>query len=293
MAASALTPFTIPVICGPTASGKSALALELARQLGGVIINADSMQVYDALHVLTAQPDKQEQKQAPHRLYAVLGPAEKCTAGHWRALAVAEIERARAEGKTPIIVGGTGFYIKVLTDGLSPIPDIPPEYRERAMQTQAELGNAAFHAALARKDPAMAAKLGPNDTQRMMRAWEVLEFTGKSLAYWQSLPPEGPPPGCEFEIRVVVPDREELYRRCDARFDAMLERGIIAETKKLDMQIAAGLVPPDAPVTHALGFHPLQAFIHDKCTIEQAIAQAKLETRQYAKRQLTWFRNQL
>jgi len=282
----------IVVIGGPTASGKSALALKMAAEQDGVIINADSMQVYDALHVLTAQPDSKEQKLAPHRLYSVLHPAEKCTAGRWRAMAIEEAGRAAAKNMTPIIVGGTGFYLKVLMEGLSPIPDIPPEFREEATRIQEELGNPGFHAELTKRDPAIAAKLNPNDTQRLIRAWEVLAFTGKSLSHWQSIPAEGPPRGWTFESHIVAPGREELCARCDARFDQMLEHGIISEVKKLDMMITAGEVPADAAITNALGFHPLQAHIRGNCTIEQAIEQAKLETRQYAKRQLTWFRNQ-
>ncbi len=287
-----VNPMKITIICGPTAGGKSALALDMAQKHNGVIINADSMQVYDALHVLTAQPFKAEQKLVPHKLYAVLKPEEKCTAGSWREMAIREIRQAFTQNQTPIIVGGTGFYLKTLTEGLSPIPKIPPEFRDRAAREQSALGNPGFHAALAKRDPVIAGKLNPNDTQRLIRAWEVLEATGKSLSYWQSLPPEGPPKGWQFETRVIVPEREDLYKRCDARFDAMLENGIIAEVKKLDMLIENGKVPADAAITNALGFHPLQAHIHEKCAIEQAIGQAKLETRQYAKRQLTWFKNQ-
>lgn len=283
----------IIIIGGPTASGKSALALEKAAAENGVIINADSMQVYDALHVLTAQPSKAEQKQAPHKLYALLGPADTCTAAQWRELAVQEIEQALANGQTPIIVGGTGFYIKTLMDGLSPIPAVPPEVRDQVTAQQEEMGNPAFHAALAEKDPVMAGRLNPNDTQRLIRAHEVLEATGKSLSYWQSLPVEGPPAHWQFETHFVNPDRDVLYERCNTRFDAMMDSGILSEVKKLDMMIEAGEVPPDAPITNALGFHPLQAHIHQNCSVEQAIEQAKTETRQYAKRQVTWFRHQM
>ncbi|MCB9990552.1 MAG: tRNA (adenosine(37)-N6)-dimethylallyltransferase MiaA [Rhodospirillales bacterium] len=287
------TPCTIHVIYGPTASGKTALALELAARHDGIIINADSMQIYDSLHVLTAQPSQQEQAQAPHRLYAHMAPQEKCSAASWRELAAAEIEQALANDKTPIIVGGTGFYLKALIEGLSPIPDVPPDVRADAMALQAAHGNPAFHAALAERDPDMAARLNPNDTQRLVRAWEVLTATGKSLAYWQSLPAEGPPEHWQFEKHFVNPEREILYDRCNARFDMMLDHGILDEVKTLDAQITNGTVRADAAITHALGFHPLRDYLHGACTLEDAIDLAKQETRNYAKRQVSWLKNQI
>lgn len=283
----------IVVVCGPTASGKSALAMEIARERGGVVINADSMQIYDALPVLTAQPGAADRRAVPHALYGVLPPQDICSAARWREMAIAAIGEALAQEMLPVVTGGTGLYIKALMEGFSPMPPVPPEVRARALALQEEVGNPAFHGMLSRRDPEMAARLHPNDTQRLVRAWEVFEATGRSLSYWQSLPPEGPPAEWRFTVHAVMPERDELYARCDSRFDAMLTAGIISEAKGLEMAIAAGRVAPDAPVTNALGFHPLQAFIRGKCTIEQAAEQAKAETRHYAKRQVTWFRHQL
>ncbi|PJB71904.1 MAG: tRNA (adenosine(37)-N6)-dimethylallyltransferase MiaA [Alphaproteobacteria bacterium CG_4_9_14_3_um_filter_47_13] len=288
-----LTPGLIHVVYGATASGKSAFALDLAVQKNGVIINADSMQVYDALHGLTAQPSREDQEQVPHCLYALLEPSAQCSAALWRRLAIDEITKAFSENRTPILVGGTGLYIKALIKGLAPVPDAPAEIRAKAIERQKNLGNEAFHAELAVVDPVMAARLNPNDTQRLIRAREVFDATGKSLAYWQSLPPESPPEGWKFQMHFVNPERKILYARCEARFDLMMETRIIEEVKALEALINAGLVPPDAAITNALGFKPLLAYLKDECCLEDAVSQAKQDTRRYAKRQLTWFRNQM
>lgn len=286
-------PSTVFIIAGPTAGGKSGYALKLAAERGGVIINADSMQIYDALPILTAQPSKNDRAAAPHRLYGVLDPAVPCSAADWRDKAIAEIDAALAQNMTPMIVGGTGFYIKALTEGLSPIPAVDPAVRDKATARQKELGNPAFHGDLAKKDPAMAARLHPNDTQRLIRAWEVIEATGKSLAHWQSLPPAPPPRHYNFDITLIMPERDTLYDRCNRRFDAMIEQGALDEARDLDRRIRDGLVPAGALIAHALGFHPLQAFLHDRTGLDDALEQAKTETRQYAKRQVTWFTNQV
>ena len=178
-------------------------------------------------------------------------------------------------------------------EGPAPIPEVPPETREQAMARQAELGNPAVHTALSGRDPDMAARLNPNDTQRLVRAWEVLIATGKSLAYWQSLPAEGPPKHWRFETRFVNPYRNILYERCNARFDQMLETGILEEIRALDALITSGAVSPDAAITHALGFHPLRDYLYKQRSLEDAVEQAKQETRNYAKRQLSWLRNQI
>lgn len=283
----------IIVIYGPTASGKSALALQMAAENSGVIINADSMQIYDALPVLTARPSQEDLTQAPHLLYGTLDPAERCSAARWRALAIAEIGRALDSGRIPIVVGGTGFYLKALLEGLSPIPEVPPEIREKATALQAECGNPGFHAELSKRDPAMAARLHPNDTQRLIRAWEVLEATGQSLAEWQALPAEGPPAEWQFEKHFVNPDRAALYERCDQRFETMLSRGALDEVAALGKAIDVGEVPEDAAITHALGFSALRACLRGECTLEDAAARAKQETRNYAKRQVSWLNNQI
>ncbi len=283
----------ILVIAGPTAGGKSARATTVAAERNGVIINADSLQVYDALPVLTAQPSAEDKAMAPHRLYGMLGARDSCSAAQWRLLAMREIDAAHAGGQLPILCGGTGFYLKALMHGLSPLPDVPPAVRAQTIARQKELGNPAFHAELAKRDPVMGAKLNPNDTQRLVRAREVLEATGKSLAEWQALPPEGPPAHYRFTLELISPERDVLYARCNARFDAMLKAGAVEEVDALDRRILAGEVPADAPVTHALGFRPLQAARRGKITMEEAAERARAETRQYAKRQVTWFRHQL
>ena len=199
----------IHVIGGPTASGKSAHALDLAAKHDGVIINADSMQVYDGLHILTAQPTEEDQAQVPHKLYGTLHPNESCSAGNWREMVEPLIHETLNNGKTPIIVGGSGLYIKALVDGLSPMPDIPQDIRDAAGEKQKELGNPAFHEALKERDPVMAARLDPFNTARLIRAWEVLEATGQSLAEWQEMPRLSPPEDWEFHVTLVMP--ESLY----------------------------------------------------------------------------------
>lgn len=283
----------ITIICGPTASGKSALAVASARDRNGVVINADSLQIYNALPILTAQPSAEDCAAVPHRLYAVLDVTEKCSAQQWRELVEDEINAAFAAGRHPIITGGTGLYLKALLAGLSVVPPVPDEIRARTMQLQQNLGNPAFHAAFAKLDPIMAGRLNPNDTQRLIRAYEVLEATGKSLAHWQDTPRQGPPEDWRFTVLIVRPSRAELHRRCDMRFDLMLQNGAIEEVADLTRRIDQGLVAPDAPITHALGFTPLQAYLRGQLSLEDAVFQGKAQTRQYVKRQDTWFRNQV
>ncbi|MCC7305796.1 MAG: tRNA (adenosine(37)-N6)-dimethylallyltransferase MiaA [Alphaproteobacteria bacterium] len=284
---------TVYIIAGPTASGKSALALDRAQRLNGVVINADSRQVYTVLPVLTAQPPQEDKESAPHELYGILPPHEECSAGKWRAMAIPLIEEVLQSGRTPIVVGGTGLYIKALTEGLSPMPDVPPEIRAAAGEKQKELGNPGFHAELAGRDPVMAARLDPCNTARLVRAWEVLEATGKSLAEWQALDKSAPPPHWQFEITKVIPDRETLYRNCDARLLKMLEQGALEEIKELEARIEKGIVGKDALVTKTLGYKPLSAFLRGEISREEAVKKAQAETRNYAKRQVTWFRHQL
>ena len=282
----------IHLIYGPTASGKSSLALSLAEQNDGVVINADSMQIYDALHILTAHPSEQEQAQCPHKLYGALSPDESCSAARWKDMASAQISETLAAGKTPLIVGGTGFYFKSLIEGLSPIPDVPSEIRDQVMSIQEEMGNPDFYHALSKKDPSIADKLNPNDTQRLIRAWEVLEHSGKSITYWQSLPSEGPPADWNFIHHFVNPPRDELYERCNARFDLMMEMGAIDEVKSLSKRIDEGELSADSLITKALGYEPIRAFLSQEMSLEEAKEQSKRDTRHYAKRQLTWFNNQ-
>lgn len=283
----------ILIIAGPTASGKSAVALKAASTRGGVIINADSLQIYDGLPILTAQPSAQDQALAPHCLYAALNPNHLCSAGNWREMAQTVIEEALSQGRTPIIVGGTGLYIKTLIEGLSPMPDVPDDVRLKARQLQAGMGNPAFHAMLATRDPVMAARIDPGNTARLIRAWEMLDHTGQSLSVWQALPKARPPPHWRFEVQKIMPPREDLFQRCDARFESMMQSGVVEEVAAFAARVREGAVRPDAPLTKALGYKPLLSYITGAIGLETAISLAQAETRRYAKRQITWFRHQL
>ena len=276
------------ILAGPTASGKSALALAIARELGGTVINADSLQVYRELPILTAQPSLATQAALPHRLYGFRSVVEPSSAVLWATLARGEIDAALAEGRLPIVVGGTGLYLRALRRGLAPLPEIPAAAREAAKQRLAALGKAAFHAELARRDPRMAARIRPSDAQRMVRAWEVLEATGRSLADWQAqqVNPE-PGDGARFLTLVLMPERAQLYAACDERFRSMVEQGALAEAAALQA-FDAGL-----PAFKALGLRELLGHIRGQCSLEAAITAAQQATRRYAKRQMTWFRHQV
>ena len=274
------------LICGPTASGKSALALSLAKELGGAIINADSMQVYAELRIITNRPAPEDQAAAPHRLYGIRPAREPYSAALWLADVKRALDEAAGQGWLPVIVGGTGLYFKALTEGLSDIPEIPPEIRERfrgaALAQPAEM----LHAELGRRDPATAARLRPSDTQRIVRALEVLEATGQPLAEWQgSKQPPLLPLARTYPVALTL-EREELYRRCDARFDAMLAGGALEEARA----IAALGLDASLPAMRAVGLPPLLAHLRGELSLEEAAAVAKTSTRNYAKRQLTWVR---
>lgn len=288
-----MTRAPVSIIAGPTASGKTSYAIACAQEQNGIIINADSVQLYDSLPILSARPTEEEQAQAPHRLYAVLRPEEQCSAARWRTLALAEIYRALDEDRHPILTGGTGFYIKALTEGLADIPHVPKQVRAAAAARQQELSHPGFHQELARKDPEMAARLHPNDTQRLIRAWEVLEATGKSLSWWQARPLQGAPDDLVFDITIINPPRALLHERCDRRFDQMMAGGVMEEVEALSTLIDKGDIPAEAPATNALGFHALRACLKGETDLQTAIDQAKAATRQYAKRQQTWFRHQI
>jgi tRNA dimethylallyltransferase len=275
------------ILGGPTASGKSALALAIARRLGGTVINADSLQVYRELPILTAQPSQDTQAEVPHRLYGFLPAMERCSAARWAALARAEIAAAHAHGRLPIVVGGTGLYLRALRHGLVPLPEIPAAVREGAKQRLAEVGKAAFHAELARRDPSMAARIRPSDPQRMVRAWEVLEATGRSLADWQAADNPRVPDDPRFLTLVLMPERAPLYDACEVRFRAMVEGGALEEAAALrDLD-------PGLPALKALGLRELIAHLRGETSLETAIAAAQQATRRYAKRQMTWFRHQV
>jgi len=256
--------------------------------MNGSIINADSMQMYDGLGLLTAQPGAEDRAAAPHLLYASLPPNDVCSAARWRGLALAAIEDVLAAGRMPIIVGGTGFYIKTLVKGISPIPAVAPEVRLSIIARRQQLGTPGLFAELQRRDPAMASRLEPGNTQRLVRALEVLEGTGKSLAAWQELPPEPPPAHLQFITAALLPPREKLYAQCDARFETMLKNGAMDEVRAF-MDIET----PDMPLAKALGYEELKAHIQGRMTLEDAVAAAQMATRRYAKRQVTWFRHQM
>jgi len=275
------------VVAGPTASGKSALALALARRLGGVVINADALQVYRDLRILTARPMPEEEEQAPHRLYGVLDAADTCSVGRWRALATGEIARARAAGLRPIVVGGTGLYIDALVRGLADIPPVPAAIRASVRARLAAEGPAGLHAALAARDPAGAATLRPGDPQRLARAWEVLEATGRPLADWWADARAGVSE--RFDIVTLEPPRDALYAACDARLAGMVAAGALDEVRAL---LARGL-SDDAPALKAVGVAELARHLAGETGLAAAIAAAQQATRRLAKRQLTWFRHRV
>jgi tRNA dimethylallyltransferase len=277
------------LIAGPTASGKSGLAMRLADQVGGVVINADSMQVYRELRVLTARPTAEDEARAPHALYGFVAGAEPYSAGRYAVDAASAIAEAREAGHVPIVVGGTGLYFKVLLEGLSPVPLIDPEVRAHWRAEAARMPSTELHAVLVRRDPAMAVRLMPTDPQRIVRALEVLESTGRSLADWQREP--GKPVLAEQEtVRLlVVPDRAIQGEVIDARFDAMIRAGALEEVRSL---VALGL-SSELPIMRALGVGPLVAHVSGKLGLEEAVALAKAQTRQYAKRQVTWRRRNM
>ncbi|MGA9090896.1 MAG: tRNA (adenosine(37)-N6)-dimethylallyltransferase MiaA [Bradyrhizobium sp.] len=277
------------LIAGPTASGKSALALALAQKAGGVVINADSMQVYRDLRVITARPAREEEALVPHRLYGHVDAAVNFSAGAWVADAAKVLSEVRAQNRLPIFVGGSGLYFKALTRGLSAVPPIPPEIREAVRARLEGDGVEALHAELARRDAESAERLKPRDRTRIARALEVIEATGRSLADWHrdGLPPLLPQG--TFSALFLEPDRDALYARIDARFDAMLKAGALEEVAAL----AARRLDPLLPAMKAHGVPALIAHLAGKVTLEEAAATGRADTRHYAKRQFTWFRHQL
>ena len=273
------------LVAGPTASGKSALAVALAQALGGQVINADSQQVYSGWRVLTARPSPEEEALVPHRLYGHVSLDQSYSAGHW----LAEVTPHLTEGPLPIVVGGTGLYFKALTEGLAPIPRIPAEVRTAGEAELARLGRATFAADLARRDPQTAKRLDLENPRRVLRAWEVLEATGTGLAAWQARTPPPVLPLADCLAIALTPDRAALYARCDQRFEQMLEHGAVEEARAV---LALGL-PADAPGLKAVGAGALFDWLAGRISRDQAIDRAKIETRRYAKRQLTWIRNQM
>jgi tRNA dimethylallyltransferase len=284
------------VVAGPTASGKSAAALAIAREFNGVVINADSMQIYKDLPLLTARPTAAEMGAIPHHLYGVLELGETCSAARWRDMAIAEIEAARQAGRLPVLCGGSGLYIKALLEGLSPIPEIPSEVRLAVRQGFEARGQAAMRAELMEKDPVMAARLEPADQQRTLRALEVLAATGRSLAQWQAAPKSGPPPGIRFATILISPPRDVLYAACNARLIEMVAEGAAEEVAAVFARIAeaeekgSGSALRETLLLKALGVPQFQAYNEGELDLGAAIEKAQIATRRYAKRQMTWIR---
>jgi tRNA dimethylallyltransferase len=277
------------LIAGPTASGKSALALELAQTHDAVIVNADSMQVYRDLRIITARPTPEEEARVPHRLYGHVDAAVNFSAGAWVTDAAAILAEARAQHRLPIFVGGSGLYFKALTRGLSAVPPIAPEVRDDVRARLERDGVEALHAELMQRDPASAERLKPRDRTRIARALEVVEATGRSLTDWhrEGLPPLLPPG--EFRALFLAPERDELYARIDARFDVMLGAGALEEVAAL----AARNLDPLLPAMKAHGVPALVRHLKGEITREEAAVVGRADTRHYAKRQFTWFRHQL
>jgi tRNA dimethylallyltransferase len=277
------------LIAGPTASGKSALALALAEQLGGVVINADSMQVYRELRVLTARPTLAEEARCPHALYGFVAGAEAYSAGRYAGDVARALVEARGAGRVPIVVGGTGLYFKVLLEGLSPVPAIDPDVRAYWREQAARRPASELHAMLAARDSQTAARLMPTDPQRIVRALEVFESTGRSLSQWQRQP--GSPVLAEADtVRLLVlPERKAQVAAIDARFEAMLAAGALDEVRAL---VALGL-SRELPVMRALGVSALAAHLAGDTPLEAAVANAQAQSRQYAKRQRTWLRRNM
>lgn len=277
------------LIAGPTASGKSGLAVDVARAVGGVVLNADSMQVYRDLSVLSARPQPDDMQGVRHELYGLVGAGDIYSVGRFVADATTLIEALHAAGQVPVIVGGTGLYFRGLLEGLSPVPAIDPDIRTHWREVAENLGPEHLFAALKARDPEMASRLMPTDMQRLARALEVIESTGRSLSYWQAIPgtPVLDPARC---TKVVVSlERSLLYGRCDLRFQHMIKTGALFEVARLQaMQLDRSF-----PVMGALGVQPLMAYLDGECDLDAAIERGQTETRQYAKRQLTWLRRNM
>ena len=281
----------VVVILGPTASGKSDLALYLAGQTNGVIINCDSMQVYDSLRTITARPDVTEETTVPHKLYGYLDVSETNDVLTWRSKAYQEIYTAFDNQQTPLVVGGTGFYVKALIEGLSPIPDVSPAIRADVRHQAKSLSDTQLREVVAEFDGELAAKF--TDRQRLTRGWEVYSASGKPLTHWQSLPLEGVPDDLNFFVITLTPPRDWLYERCNMRFAKMMDTGALDEVATLKSRMDRGEVDPNSPISKACGVPELMAYLKGNTDLESAIAKARTATRRYAKRQMTWLNNQI
>lgn len=276
----------IHIVAGATASGKSARALALAEQIGGVIINADSQQIYRELRILTARPSVEEEEKVPHKLYGVLSGEESCSAGKWLRLAKMEIDWALAQNISPIVVGGTGLYLKALVQGIAEMPALDASVRAQAQTDYEQMGKDAFAERLRAVDPEFFTRLAVVDRQRLIRAYEVWLGSGKPLSFWQqqkAAPAYAPD---QFRLEVVELPRDALYARCDARVAQMVEQGAVEEVRNLARPVCG-------PLAKIIGVPELSAYLKNEITLPMAISAMQQATRNYAKRQLTWFRHQL
>lgn len=281
---------TAILIAGPTASGKSAVAMDVAERLNGVVINADAMQVYAELDVLTSRPSRADEARVPHRLFGCAPAKDAWSAGRWLDAAGGEISAAWQADRVPVIAGGTGLYFKVLEEGLSPIPAVPGTIRDHWRGRLEREGAGVLHGELAQTAPDDAARIEPADGQRVVRALEVLDATGTSLSdHFATARQASVLANADVRRVALMPPREELYGSCDARFEAMLDSGAMDEVERLVAQDLA----PDLPAMKAIGVAALAAHLAGKVQLDDAIAQAQKQTRNYAKRQMTWIRNQM
>ena len=280
---------TVLIIAGPTASGKSKLALDIGSKYDGVIINCVSMQIYRELHLITARPSHSDEAKLPHKLYGIMSVTERCSVGIWYDLAIEEIEKCWKNGKLPIVTGGTGLYIKTLMEGISSIPIIPKEVRDKVIARRDEIGEEAFYRELQGFDQKTAEKIHSTDSQRMIRAYEVYLATNRSLSDWHKSSPMPPRLEARYQVVTLYPSRDRLYASCESRLDWMVENGALDEVRclmKLDLN-------PNLPAMKALGVLDFMAYLQDKTSLVEALDLAKKATRHYAKRQMTWFRNQI
>lgn len=290
MTSGGCEPGRVILIAGPTASGKSALAVELADRLGGIVINADSMQVYDTVRILTARPTPEDEARVPHRLYGHVPISEAYSAGRWLVDMRATLAEAEARGRVAVVVGGTGLYFRALTGGLSPMPDIPEGVRGEVRRRLEQEGSAALHAELEALDPEAAGRIRASDPQRIARALEVVLATGRPLSDWQREPPLPPlvPPASARRL-ILWPDRARLRARIDARVGEMLAQDALEEVRRA----MAMDLDPSLPGYRAHGLRPFMAHLRGELSLDEAAERTRAETRQYAKRQFTWFRHQM
>ncbi len=284
-----IKPNSVIVIAGPTASGKSALAIEVAKKYNGVIINADASQVYQGIPIISAAPTVEDRKEIEHLLYEIFPPQKNGTVTEWLDLAVAAIRETWQKGKIPVVVGGTGFYIESLVAGVSPIPETSAKVKKQVAELLDDGGVDAVYAKLEKVDAAAAQMVKPKDTTRVRRALEIFLDTGKSIAEWFNMPMVKKLPEADFKIFVLLPELKNLEAKCAERFDKMMRDGALDEVKNLmTLHLDANL-----PAMKAIGVAELSDFLRGKSSEEEAVNLAKLHTRQYAKRQLTWFRNRM